>query len=575
MKIQNIGMKRRNRLALAIVVAAVLAVAQNAAPPDIIYINGTVITMNGAHMAQAVAVRGELIAAVGSDADIRKLADAHTKVMDLKGKTMLPGLIDAHSHFPGSGTTALFSVDLSGAPLGNVNSIDELVAALHKRALTTPKGEWIHGNGYDQTLLKEMRHPTRYDLDKASTDHPIFIGHASGHLGVANSLALKLAGITKDTPQPKGGVIEKDPTTGEPDGLFKECGGMVSRLIPPRTAEQQQQAIKWAVRDYVSHGVTTATIAGGSIGGNLKQASEAGWLTLRVVAMQHGPLKGDFPRAHMIGTEMLKTGLTIGEDVHDGSIQGCTGYFTVPYFTNCSGNADYVGFPRESREELTEKVKKYNRLGYQLAIHANGDAAIDDVIFAYRAAQKDFPRQDTRFRIEHAQATREDQLDAMKELGISPSFFVSHTFYWGEQHRDIFMGPKRGANISPLRSAINKGIRFSIHLDTPVTPMRPLQAVWSAVNRLTRSGDVLGPDQRITPLEALRAVTIDAAWQEHDEKIKGSIEPGKFADLIVLSDNPLTVNPVKIKDLQVLETIVSGKSVYHSEPGAATSAGAN
>jgi predicted amidohydrolase YtcJ len=231
-----------------------------------------------------------------------------------------------------------------------------------------------------------------------------------------------------------------------------------------------------------------------------------------------------------------------------------------------------VGFPHESREELTEKVKKYNRLGYQLAIHANGDAAIDDVIFAYREAQKDFPRQDTRFRIEHAQASREDQLDAMKELGISPSFFVSHTYYWGEQHRDIFMGPKRAANISPLRSAIDKGIRFSIHLDTPVTPMRPLQAVWSAVNRLTRSGDVLGPDQRITPLQALRAVTIDAAWQEHDEKIKGSIEPGKFADLIVLSDDPLTVNPVKIKDLEILETIVGGKSVYRKEPGSTASA---
>jgi predicted amidohydrolase YtcJ len=395
---------------------------------------------------------------------------------------------------------------------------------------------------------------------------PIFIGHASGHLAVANSLAMKMAEITRDTPQPKGGVIEKDPKTGEPTGLLKECGGLVSRLIPRLSAEQQHAALKWAVHDYVSHGVTTATIAGGVISSNLKEASASGELSLRVVVMQSGPLKGDFPKSHLIGNEMLKTGLTIGEDVHDGSIQGCTGYFTVPYYTNCSGNADYVGFPRQPRAELIEKVKKYNRLGYQLAIHANGDAAIQDVIDAYREAQKDFPREDTRFRIEHAQATREDQLDQIKALGISPSFFVSHTYYWGDQHRDLFMGPVRGSHISPLRSAINKGIRFSIHLDTPVTPMDPLQAVWSAVNRLTRSGKVLGPDQRITPLEALRAVTIDAAWQEHDEKIKGSIEAGKFADLIILKENPLTIDPVKIKDIAILETIVGGKSVYRHQP---------
>jgi predicted amidohydrolase YtcJ len=211
---------------------------------------------------------------------------------------------------------------------------------------------------------------------------------------------------------------------------------------------------------------------------------------------------------------------------------------------------------------LIERVKTANRLGYQLAIHANGDAAIDDVIEAYRQALKDTPRTDARLRIEHAQMTREDQLDAMKELGISPSFYVSHTYFWGDQHRDIFMGPERAARMSPLKSALRRGIRFSIHLDTPVTPMAPLQAVWSAVNRLSRTGKVIGPDQRITPLEALRAVTIDAAWQEHDEKIKGSIEPGKFADFVVLAENPLTVDPVHIKDIKVLQTIVGGKAVF-------------
>ena len=412
-------------------------------------------------------------------------------------------------------------------------------------------------------MLKEGRHPTRYDLDKASTDHPIYISHASGHLGVANSMALKMAGITKDTPKPKGGVIEKDPKTGEPNGVFEEVGQMVARLIPRFTPGQELEAIQWSVHDYLAHGVSTATIAGGGLGKDLESAEKSGVITLRVVAMMHGPLEGDFPPAHMIGNEMMKTGLTIGEDVHDGSPQGCTAYFTKPYYTNCSGDPTYRGYPRESLEELVAKVKKFNRLGYQIAIHANGDAAIDDVIYAYREAQKDFPRTDTRFRIEHSQATREDQLDEMKELGISPSFFVSHTYYWGDQHRDIFMGPDLGSHISPLASAVKRGIRFSIHLDTPVTPMSPLQAVWSAVNRVTQNWQGPWPGSTDSPrCEALRAVTIDAAWQEHDEKIKGSIEVGKFADFIVLADNPLTIDPMKIKDMEVLETIVGGKSVY-------------
>jgi predicted amidohydrolase YtcJ len=552
---------RRNAFLAAFAAAATLLLGQGDAP-DRIYVNGTVITMNGAQIVQAVAVRGDRIVGAGSNADIRKMGGPRATVIDLKGKTMLPGFIDAHSHLTMAGDWALFMVNLSAPPLGKINNIDDLVAALHAKALETPKGQWIRGTSYDQTLLAEKRHPTRWDLDKASTDHPIYITHVSDHLFVANSLALKMAGITKDTPKPNGGVIEKDPKTGEPNGVIEESGQMVARLVPRLTPGQQLEAIQWAVQDYVSHGVSTATMAGGGIGKELEAAEKAGQIPLRVVAMMHGPLEGDFPPAHMIGNEMMKTGLTIGEDPHDGSPQGCTAYFRKPYYTNCSGDPTYRGYPRESLDELVAKVKKYNRLGYQIAIHANGDAAIDDVIYAYREAQKDFPRTDARFRIDHAQATHDEQLDQMKELGISPSFFVSHTYYWGDQHRDLFMGPELGSHISPLRSAINRGIRFSIHLDTPVTPMSPLQAVWSAVNRVTRTDKVLGPEQRITPLEALRAVTIDAAWQEHDEKIKGSIEPAKFADFVVLADNPLTIDPMKIKDMQVLETIVGGKSVY-------------
>ena len=534
--------------------------------PDTLYLNGTVITMDGTRMAEAVALAGDKIAAVGSTAEIRPLAVPGTTVIDLHGHVMLPGFIDAHSHFPGSGEAALYSVNLSPPPVGTVTTLPELIERLRQKAAVTPKGEWIQGYGYDQTLLREGRHPTRYDLDQASTNHPIWLDHTSGHLGVANSLALRLAGITKDTPQPKGGLIRRDPETGEPNGVFEEVGGMVAKLIPPLTPFEQTEAIKWSVKDYLSNGVTTATIAGAGDGipRSLQEASQAGLLDLRVVAMLRLPLTTtSLPPAALIGNERLKSGLTM-KAMQDGSPQGFTAYFTVPYYTGA--DKSYRGYPRQSREALTVWVKKLNRLGYQIAIHANGDAAIDDVIYAYREALQDFPRPDARHRIEHAQFAREDQLDEMKALGITPSFFVSHTYYWGDAHRDLVAGPVRAAHTSPLRSALRRGIRFSIHLDTPVAPMSPLQAVWSAVNRVTRTGQVLGPEQRITPAEALRAVTIDAAWQEHDENIKGSIEPGKFADLVILNENPLTIDPLKIRDIQVLATIVGGKTVFQRDP---------
>jgi predicted amidohydrolase YtcJ len=555
-------------VAIAIALVTLVAYAQPTAP-DSIYVNGTVLTMDGsARTVEAVSVKGDRIADVGANADIRRSAGSSTRLVDLNGKVLLPGLIDAHSHFPGNGTNALYVVNVQSPPLGRVNSIDDLIAALKQKARQTPKGEWIRGAGYDQTLLKEGRHPTRYDLDRASTDHPIYISHASGHLGVANSLALRISEVTKDTPQPPGGVIQKDPQTGDPNGVFEESGQLVARHMPRYSVEQEQAAIKWAVNDYVSHGVTSATLAGGGLSESLKAASREGRLTLRIVAMLGG-WDPNRPKAGLIGDEMLKTGLTIGENVHDGSIQGYTGYLVKPYYIPYHGDKTYRGYPRESRETLIGYVKTANRLGYQIAVHANGDQAIDDVIAAYREAFKDAPRADARFRIEHAQMTREDQLDAMKELGISPSFFVSHTYYWGDQHSEIFMGPERAAHMSPLKSALQRGIRFSIHLDTPVTPMSPLQAVWSAVNRVSRTGKVIGPEQRIRPLEALRAVTIDAAWQEHDDKIKGSIEPGKFADFVVLAENPLTVDPMHIKDIRVLQTVVGGRVVYESPAAAA------
>ena len=536
--------------------------------PDTIWLNGTVVTMEGDQTAQAVAVLGDNIVAVGSDAEVGPLAGPQTRVVDLQGRTMTPGFYAAHDHFPGSGRVAVTQVDLNSPPIGAIENMDELVAALRDRARDLPEGQWISGRGYDDTLLAEQRHPTRADLDMASTTHPIYISHTSGHLGVANSLALELAGVTRNTPNPEGGVVRKDPDTGEPDGVFEESGGMVSRLVPPPTPEQTMESYRVAVQDYVEDGVTTAVIAGGGRGTleGLQRARDAGILTLRIITMMSRGSPGQPTAAENggiisgFGDTHLKVGAI--KIIQDGSNQGYTGYFTEPYHTPFKGDRDYRGYPRRSRDDLVTMVKELHEAGYQIAIHANGDAAIDDVLYAFREAQREFPRRDARHRIEHCQMVRRDQLDTIAELNLSPSFFVGHVYYWGDRHRDIFMGPDRAAGISALRSSIDRGIRFTVHDDTPVTPVNPLQLVWVGVNRLTKSNQVLGPDERITPLEALRTVTIDAAWQNFEEGVKGSITPGKLADFVVLSDNPLTVNPTAIRDVTVLETIVGGKTVY-------------
>jgi hypothetical protein len=260
------------------------------------------------------------------------------------------------------------------------------------------------------------------------------------------------------------------------------------------------------------------------------------------------------------GNDRLKIGPA--KIIVDGSIQGYTGWLSKPYYVPFKQDSSYRGYPVTAPETLNHLVLEAHKAGCQIAAHGNGDAAIDSILNAYQLAQGKYPRSDTRHRIEHCQMAREDQLDRMAELGVSPSFFVSHTFYWGDRHKNIFLGPDRAKRISPLKSALKRGLKFSLHSDCPVTPVSPLFCVFAAVNRLTRSGEVLGPEFRLTAEEALCAATIDAAWQTFDEKVKGSIEVGKLADFTILAENPLAVSPERIKDIKVAEVIIGGQSVY-------------
>ena len=559
--------------AATVLIAAGVAACAMPAPvleADTIYLNGQIVTMDAeARTVEAVAVRGDEIVGVGSSVEIGLMAGPGTRVVDLEGRTMTPGFYAPHDHFPWAGAIAVTTVNLNSPPMGPVQNIDGLVDALREKAAETPEGDWIQGWGYDDTLIEDQRHPNRHDLDRVSTEHPIYISHTSGHLGVANTMALGMARITADTQPPPGGVIRHEADTGEPDGVLEETAAwMVMGIVPPATVEQKLEGFRRAVQIYVEQGVTTTVITGGTAENviDLQMARREGLLALRVVTMVSKAAPG-FPSPAEAGGFVSGFGdnrLKLGgiKIVQDGSNQGFTGYFTEPYHTPFNGDPEWRGYPARSREDLTAMVKGLHRAGYQIAIHGNGDAAIDDIIHAFREAQRDFPREDARHRIEHCQMVRKDQLDEIAELGITPSFFVGHVFYWGDRHRDIFMGPERAAGISPLKSSIDRGIRFTVHDDTPVTPVDPLQLIWVSVNRLTRSDQVLGPEERVSPLEAMRAMTTDAAWQNFEEDIKGSIEPGKLADLVILSDNPLTVDPLAIREIEVLETIVGGETVY-------------
>ncbi len=325
----------------------------------------------------------------------------------------------------------------------------------------------------------------------------------------------------------------------------------------------RREAIQRAANEYVSKGVTTAVIAGVTKAAVANFRESQDLIPFRIVAMLSGG--PGVPDSREKAVELgLPDRVTVGavKLLQDGSIQGYTGYLEAPYYKQPEAQQGFRGYSRRARQELIDMITKYHREGYQIAVHGNGDAAIDDILAAFEAAQKSFPRPDVRHRIEHAQMAREDQLDTMKRLGVTPSFFVGHVYYWGDRHRDIFLGPARGARISPLASALRRGIPFTVHDDTPVTPVNPLMLVWDAVNRVTRDGKVLGPEQRISVLEALRAVTSTAAWQNFEEAKKGSIEPGKLADFVILNADPLKVEPMALRELKVLQTVVGGKTVY-------------
>jgi predicted amidohydrolase YtcJ len=563
-------------LSSAVGAVAMQPTAQPAA--DAIYTGGPIITMNdAAPRAEAVAIKDGTIIAVGTKAEVEKFKAAGTTIIDLAGKTMLPGFIDGHGHVFTTGIQAA-SANLLPAPDGEGNSIAKIQEILREYAKTdaSRKFNMILGFGYDDAQIAEKRHPTRQDLDAVSTDVPILLIHQSCHLGAMNSKALELAGITADTKDPQGGVIRREADGKTPNGVLEETAFMsyAMAIFPKLNAEQFAQLAVMGQDLYIQHGYTTAQEgrATGPAHNSFAKLAEAGQMKVDVVSYMDMIFTDEPPemRTPWHSTTYTNRYRIGGVKLNlDGSIQGKTGYLTQPYKVPPPGAAtNYRGYETLPDKVIAAKVDKAYANGWQVLAHCNGDAAIDQYISAVRDAVAKHGKADRRSVTIHAQMARMDQLDAMKELGIIPSLFGMHCFYWGDWHRDETIGPVRAEKISPANSALRRGMIFTQHHDSPVAQPSAIRILSSVVTRRTRSGDILGADERIGVNDALKSLTIWGAYQHFEEKTKGSLEVGKVADFVVLSADPFAVDIEDLDELTVVETIKAGKSIYRADANA-------
>lgn len=535
-------------------------------PADLIISGDNILTMDGSDI-EAVAVTGDTISATGTKADILRYRGDGTRLIELGDHALLPGFLDAHSHITMVANTMSLA-NLSSPPVGTVETIADLQAQLKAKieADQIPPGEWVVGYGYDDSLLAEGRHPTRQDLDAVSTEHPIAIMHVSGHLAVANTAALELTGITAEAQDPPGGHIRREEGSAQPSGVLEESAArpvLYKAYMPdPETVPAQVRA---AMELYASEGFTTVQDGGSSLPiVNLLKAEAA--KTPYPLDMVMFPTVNQVKActADTYHDEAYTGGVRIGgvKFILDGSPQGRTAYLTEPYTLPPEGKGeDYVAYPSMLPGEVNPKVEDCLSHGVPMMLHANGDAAIDMVIDAVGEALEETPDVDHRTVIIHAQLIREDQLDDVKTLGLVPSYYSAHPYFWGDWHAVIF-GEARASRISPVRSTIERGIPFTIHNDAPVIPPMAMRLVDITVNRTTRSGRTLGEAQRATPYEALYAMTMGGAYQYFEEDVKGSITTGKLADLVILEANPLEVPTDTLADVDVIETISHGKTVY-------------
>ncbi len=525
--------------------------------PEIILHNANIHTSNPrVPKAQAVAISNGKIIAVGSDSDILHLADSITRKINIGGKTITPGFIDAHSHPAGSGLSHLRKVDC------DLRSILAIKDAIREKVIKTPPGEWVRGFKYDDTKTADGRYISRYDLDEVTTEHPVIIVHRGGHTAYVNSKALELGAVTRDTPDPEGGQIVRD-ESGEPTGLLKETAtNLVEKLIVDKnTPEDRQAGVKLITQMMAKTGITSVTDAYGSpkFLQAYRDAYNAGESSARIYCMigyfaidemiEQGTKTGD-------GNEWVRIGgmkLTC-----DGSISERTARLSEPYV----GRPDDFGIIVMDEDELYNYAIKAHKANWQIGIHANGDVGINKSLNVLERVQKEHPRQDPRFRLEHCTVVNADLIQRIKKLNAIPCPFSTYVYFHGEKM--VNYGKERLENMFAVRSFLDAGINVTQTSDYPPGPYEPMMAIQSSVTRTDMSGNVWGPSQKISVEEAIKVGTINGAYASYEEDIKGSLETGKLADLVVLENDPTKVDPSTIIDIKIERTMVDGKWVYES-----------
>lgn len=519
---------------------------------DVALIHGNVITMNPSQpKAQAIAVKGGLIAEVGNNLKVEKWIGKQTKVIDLRGKAVVPGLTDTHVHMASFGRS-LISIDLRG-----VNSIKEMQRLLQERVQVTPKGKWVLGRGWDQDRFKERRYPTRWDLDKFSPYNPVVFNRVCGHICVTNSRALMLAKITNETASPPSGQIDRDVKTSEPTGILREAAmDFIWKIVPEPSEDEITKMCVSALRRAVEAGLSGVHwFVEKPIEIRILQRLRArGKLSLRVYLVMPVEFLDCFVDAGLstgFGDPFLKLGgLKV---LADGSLGARTAALNEPYNDEPSTS----GILCYSEKDLYQIIREAQRAGFQVCVHAIGDKAIGTVLDAFERALKDYDGMMLRHRVEHASVLNKQLIKRLKKLDliacVQPHFVISD--FWVEAR----LGRSRARWTYPFKTLIDNGVLIAGGSDCPVEPISPLLGVYALAARKPF------PQERVTVEEALKIYTRNAAYASFEEKVKGSIEVGKLADLTVLSHNPLTIEPEKIKDIKVKITIVGGKIVYSSE----------
>jgi predicted amidohydrolase YtcJ len=548
--------------------------AQRSTTADTIFVGGDIITVDDNNpTAEALAVANGRITAVGARDEVLRQKGAHTRVVDLGGKTLMPGLIEPHSH-PVISALLYDWVDVSGFTCG---SGDEVMSRLRAAAADAKPGEWIAAFGYDPILIRDLKALNADILDGISSTNPIFIMIQSMHTVYVNHKAFEIAGITGDSPQPEGGTYVRD-AVSRLTGMVIEQAAIAPVMMPILLDSQAGSIdlIDKQIRRYAKAGYTTV----GAMGvfpvflnwtGILKELVERDDCPIRMTVMEKAidleqGITVDFGGA----SDRLSAG---GAKIwYDGSFGTGNVYLDAPYL-NSTLMQEGLGIPRDTcgrpvfpKERLRELIQKYHAEGRQIAIHGQGDRSIRDIVDSFESVLRESPRDDHRHRIEHGGLFPIGEMERAARLGLTASWHINYIYYYGEALRDEIIGPERARIAHPIGAAVKAGLRNSLHNDSPMYPAEPFRLMQSAVTRKTRAGEVIGDDQVITVDEAIKAVTINAAWQLFLNKKVGSLEVGKYADLVVLSENPRKIDPDRLDRINVIETYREGQRFsFHQE----------